>query len=435
MRKRKVNDMDCKIETITGRQVIDSRGNPTVEAEVRLGCGAKGCASVPSGASTGIHEAHELRDKDAEKFGGKGVHKAVGHVNSEIAQALRGKCALDQLEIDRAMLALDGTENKSRLGANAILAVSMAAAKAAANALGLELFRYIGGPAAFTLPVPMMNILNGGAHAANNIDIQEFMILPLGAPSFCEAVRWCCEVYHVLGGVLKEKGLLNGVGDEGGFAPNLASDEEALEVILSAIDKAGYSGKIKLAVDAAGSEWAKDGQYILPKRQSRFSTDEMIAYWQKLCDTYPIVSIEDGLGEDDWDGWTKLTAALGGKVQLVGDDLFVTNSKRLREGIQKKAGNSILVKVNQIGTLSETLDAIHTAERAGYTAIISHRSGETEDATIADLSAAVNASFVKMGAPCRSERTAKYNRLLKIEQELGSSARYAGQDAFYNLDF
>lgn len=423
------------IESITAREIIDSRGNPTVEAEVTLEYGAKGIAAVPSGASTGAYEAHELRDGDKARFGGKGVLTAVGNVNGEIANALRGMDALAQADIDAAMIKLDGTTNKKRLGANAMLAVSLATAKAAAEAVGLPLYRYLGGAKAHTLPVPMMNILNGGAHASNNIDIQEFMVMPVGAPSFAEGLRWCCEVFHSLQAVLKGMGLSTAVGDEGGFAPNLQDEEDALKAILQAIEKAGYKPgeQFRIAMDPASSEWYDNSSYLLPKKQKRMQAADLIAYWDSLLSKYPIVSLEDGLAEDDWDGWKQLTAKLGGKVQLVGDDLFVTNTARLKKGIDLGVGNSILIKVNQIGTLTETMEAIEMAQRAGYTAVISHRSGETEDTTIADLAVALGTGQIKTGAPSRTERVAKYNRLMKIEQELGAAAVYPGLGAFNNL--
>jgi len=426
------------IESIRAREILDSRGNPTVEVDVILEGGILGRASVPSGASTGIYEAHELRDGDADRYLGKGVHKAVQHVNQEIASALIGKNVLHQREIDRIMIELDGTSNKSRLGANAILGVSLACAQAAANAQGISLYRYIGGSNANAMPVPMMNILNGGAHASNNVDIQEFMIMPVSASSWSEALRRCAEVFHMLKVVLKERGIpVTGVGDEGGYAPMLKRDEEALEVIVAAIEKAGYipGSDFMIAIDAAASEWYDEavGNYRLPKANRVLSRSQMVNLWKRLAEKYPIISLEDGMGENDWEGWSMLTKALGKKFQLVGDDLFVTNVQRLKEGIEKGVANSILIKVNQIGTLTETLDAIEMAKRAGYTAIISHRSGETEDTTIADLSVAVNAGQIKSGAPSRSERVAKYNRLLRIEEELGNSARYPGISAFYNL--
>lgn len=421
---------------VHAREILDSRGNPTVEAEVVLENGAVGMASVPSGASTGAFEAHELRDGDKTRYLGRGVKKAVENINGEINDTISGMDALNQSEIDKTMIKLDGTANKTRLGANAMLAVSLANAKAAALALGIPLYQQIGGSFAHTLPVPMMNILNGGAHASNNVDIQEFMIMPVGAPTFAEALRWCAEVFHNLKSVLSSKGLATAVGDEGGFAPNLATDEEALDEILQAIEKAGYKPgeQFRIAIDAASSEWMQpDGSYLLPKKQKKMQKSELIEYWTKLVAKYPIISLEDGVAEEDWDGWQELTRALGGKIQLVGDDLFVTNTLRLKKGIKMDVANSILVKVNQIGTLTETLDAITTAQRAGYTAVISHRSGETEDTTIADLAVAVNAGQIKTGAPSRSDRVAKYNRLLRIEEELGESGKFPGACAFYNL--
>ena len=426
------------IQRVYAREILDSRGNPTVEVDVILENGVVGRASVPSGASTGIYEAHELRDSDPHRYLGKGVSKAVAHVNGEIAAALAGKNVLNQREIDRIMIQLDGTADKSRLGANAILGVSLASAHAAANALGMSLYRYVGGSNAGVMPVPMMNILNGGAHASNNVDIQEFMIMPVSAKSWQDALRRSAEVFHALKMVLKEKDIpVTGVGDEGGYAPMLKRDEDALEVIVAAIEKAGYipGEDFMIAIDAASSEWYDDnaGIYRLPKANRVLTKEQMVRLWKQLAEKYPIISLEDGMGENDWEGWSMLTEALGGKIQLVGDDLFVTNVQRLREGIEKKVGNAILIKVNQIGTLTETLDAIEMANRAGYTAIISHRSGETEDTTIADLAVAVNAGQIKSGAPSRSERVAKYNRLLRIEEELGSSARYLGKDAFFSL--
>lgn len=408
--------MDYKIEKIIGREIIDSRGNPTVEAVVVLACGAKGKASVPSGASTGAYEAHELRDNDNSRYLGKGVQTAVNNINTKIFSALKGQNALNQTGIDKKMIDLDGTENKSELGANAILAVSIATAKAAAKATGLPFYRYLGGVNGVMPPVPMMNILNGGAHAKNNIDIQEFMIMPVGAENFSHGLQICCEIYHTLGGIIKKCGGTGGVGDEGGFAPNLDKDEDAIELIISAIEKAGYdTSKVKIALDAAASEWYKNNQYTLPKRGTVYDSQQLTEYWENLCGKYPICSIEDGLSEYDWDGWVHLTQKLGKKVQLVGDDLFVTNPKRLQQGIELNAANAILIKMNQIGTLSETLQAIELAKQNGYKTIISHRSGETEDTTIADLSVAINAGQIKTGAPCRSERVAKYNRLLNIE--------------------
>ena len=423
------------IENITGRTIIDSRGNPTVEAEVRLADGTVGRGASPSGASTGEFEALELRDQDPSKFGGKGVSKAVANVNDKIAPALAGMDASDQAGIDKAMLDLDGTPDKSALGANAILAVSIAAAQAAAKAEGVPLYRYLGGANGTVLPVPMMNILNGGAHASNSVDTQEFMIMPVGAPSFSEGLRQSTEVFHALQQLLKSEGQTTAVGDEGGFAPNLASDEDAIQHILQAVENAGYTPgeDFVLAMDAASSEWKSDkglGFYHQPKSGKDFTSDELIAHWEDLLGKYPIVSIEDGLDEEDWAGWQRMTAALGGKVQLVGDDLFVTNTERLAKGIDLGAGNAILIKLNQIGTVSETLEAIRMAGRAGYRAVISHRSGETEDTTIADLAVAVNAGQIKTGAPSRTERVAKYNQLLRIEEELGASAVYPGKAAF-----
>lgn len=423
------------IENITGRTIIDSRGNPTVEAEVRLADGTVGRGASPSGASTGEFEALELRDQDPSKFGGKGVSKAVANVNDKIAPALAGMDASDQAGIDKAMLDLDGTPDKSALGANAILAVSIAAAQAAAKAEGVPLYRYLGGANGTVLPVPMMNILNGGAHASNSVDTQEFMIMPVGAPSFSEGLRQSTEVFHALQQLLKSEGQTTAVGDEGGFAPNLASDEDAIQHILQAVENAGYTPgeDFVLAMDAASSEWKSDkglGFYHQPKSGKDFTSDELIAHWEDLLGKYPIVSIEDGLDEEDWAGWQRMTAALGGKVQLVGDDLFVTNTERLAKGIDLGAGNAILIKLNQIGTVSETLEAIRMAGRAGYRAVISHRSGETEDTTIADLAVAVNAGQIKTGAPSRTERVPKYNQLLRIEADLGAGAMYLGKDAF-----
>ena len=426
------------IISVKGREILDSRGNPTVEVEVLLKDGSLGRASVPSGASTGIYEACELRDGDPNRYLGKGVTKAVHNVNTEIYQALMGMDALDQVGIDRKLLELDGTPNKSHLGANAILAVSLAVAKAAAASLNLSLYRYIGGGNAKVLPVPMMNILNGGAHAANNVDIQEFMIMPVSAPSWTEALRRCAEVFHTLKGVLNAKGIpAAGVGDEGGYAPNLKKDEDALAVIVEAIEKAGYipGQDFMIAIDAASSEWFQEetGFYHLPKSGKILNRHQMVAMWKRFTRKYPIISLEDGMGETDWEGWAMLTKAIGDKVQLVGDDLFVTNKSRLAQGIEKGIANSILIKLNQIGTLTETLDAVSMANRAGYTAIISHRSGETEDTTIADLSVALNAGQIKTGAPSRSDRVAKYNQLLRIEEELGDSAEFLGKKAFFNL--
>ena len=426
------------IQNIIAREILDSRGNPTVEVDVLLENGVSGRASVPSGASTGIYEACELRDGDKSRYLGKGVSNAVANVNGEIASALIGKNVLDQAELDRLMIELDGTPNKSRLGANAILGVSLAAARAAANALGISLYRYIGGNNARVLPVPMMNILNGGAHASNNVDIQEFMIMPVSAPSWKEALRRCAEVFHILKAVLKENKIpVTGVGDEGGYAPMLKKDEDALTMIVAAIEKAGYvpGEDFMIAIDAASSEWydEEQGVYRLPKAGKVMSRQQLVNMWQRFAEKYPIISLEDGMGENDWQGWAMLTKAIGSRVQLVGDDLFVTNVSRLAEGIEKKVGNAILIKVNQIGTLTETLEAIQMANRAGYTAIVSHRSGETEDTTIADLSVAVNAGQIKTGAPSRSDRVAKYNQLLRIEEELGVNANYPGRKAFFNL--
>ena len=422
------------IEKVIGREIIDSRGNPTVEAEVYLLDGTVGRGAAPSGASTGEFEALELRDGDKSRFGGKGVTRAVENINTVINDALKGVDASDIYAVDAAMSAADGTKDKSNLGANAILAVSIASARAAANALEIPLYRFLGGVNGNRLPVPMMNILNGGAHAANTVDVQEFMIMPVGAPSFKEALRWCAEVFHALAALLKSKGLATSVGDEGGFAPDLASDEEAIQYILDAVKDAGYEpGKdFMIAMDAASSEWKgeRKGEYVLPKAGTKFTSEELIEHWKKLVDKYPIISIEDALDEEDWEGWQKLTAELGDKVQLVGDDLFVTNTERLSKGIELGCGNSILIKLNQIGSVSETLEAIKMAHKAGYTAISSHRSGETEDTTIADLAVALNTCQIKTGAPSRSERVAKYNQLLRIEEELGASAVYPGKAAF-----
>ena len=422
------------IEKVIGREIIDSRGNPTVEAEVYLLDGTVGRGAAPSGASTGEFEALELRDGDNSRFGGKGVTKAVENINTVINDALKGIDVSDIYAVDAAMIKADGTKDKSNLGANAILAVSIASARAAANALEIPLYRFLGGVNGNRLPVPMMNILNGGAHAANTVDVQEFMIMPVGAPSFKEALRWCTEVFHALAALLKSKGLATSVGDEGGFAPDLASDEEAIQYILDAVKDAGYEqGKdFMIAMDAASSEWngEKKGEYVLPKSGTKFTSEELIEHWKKLVEKYPIISIEDALDEEDWEGWQKLTAELGDKVQLVGDDLFVTNTERLSKGIELGCGNSILIKLNQIGSVSETLEAIKMAHKAGYTAISSHRSGETEDTTIADLAVALNTCQIKTGAPSRSERVAKYNQLLRIEEELGASAVYPGRAAF-----
>lgn len=427
--------MMTTISDVYARQVLDSRGNPTVEVEVYLESGARGRAIVPSGASTGAHEAVELRDGDKAVYLGKGVQQAVNNVNDVIAEEIIGMDALDQVEVDETLIRLDGTPNKSKLGANAILGVSMAVARAASDALGIPLYQYLGGFNGKTLPVPMMNILNGGQHADNNVDFQEFMIMPVGADSFSEALRMGVEVFHHLKAVLQAKGLNTAVGDEGGFAPNLGSNEEALQVIMEAITKAGYQPgeDIFLALDVASTEFYKNGKYVLAGEGVTRTAEEMIHFYEELCHKYPIISIEDGLAEDDWAGWEQLTARLGKKVQLVGDDLFVTNTERLSQGIKQGVANSILVKVNQIGTLTETFDAIEMAKRAGYTAVISHRSGETEDTTIADIAVATNAGQIKTGAPSRTDRVAKYNQLLRIEDELGFSGIYGGRDSFYNL--
>ncbi len=424
---------DIKIRCVKGLEIIDSRGNPTVEATVELENGITGRGAVPSGASTGTYEALELRDKDPSRFGGKGVLKAVENINGPLCSAVQGLDATDTAAIDGALLKADGSPDKSNLGANAILAVSLAAARAGANALGLPLYRFLGGVGADTLPVPMMNILNGGAHAANNVDIQEFLIMPAGAPTFREGLRWCTEVFHALAGLLKEKGLSTAVGDEGGYAPNLKTDEEAIELILKAIKTAGYqAGKdFVLAVDAAASEWAQKEGYKLPKKGTQYTTNQLIGYWKDLIEKYPIRSLEDPLGEEDWQGWAKITEALGSKVQLVGDDLFVTNTKRLEKGITMNCANSILIKLNQIGSLTETIRAIKMAHNAGYTAVVSHRSGETEDTTIADFAVAMNVGQIKTGAPSRTERVAKYNQLLRIESHLGTAAVYPGMNCFY----
>ena len=423
-----------EIEKVIGREILDSRGNPTVEAEVTLVDGTVGRGTAPSGASTGEFEALELRDGDQARYLGKGVTKAVENINTIIADAIVGLDASDIYAVDQVMIQADGTKDKSKLGANAILAVSIATARAASISLDIPLYRFLGGIFGNRLPVPMMNILNGGAHAANTVDVQEFMIMPVGAPSFKEALRWCAEVFHALASLLKENGLATSVGDEGGFAPDLASDEEAIQYILKAVEKAGYvPGKdFMIAMDAASSEWksGNKGEYVLPKAGTRFTSDELIAHWEQLVDKYPIISIEDALDEEDWEGWQRLTAKLGGKVQLVGDDLFVTNTERLSKGIRLGCGNSILIKLNQIGSVSETLEAIKMAHKAGYTAISSHRSGETADTTIADLAVALNTCQIKTGAPSRSERVAKYNQLLRIEEELGAAAVYPGIGAF-----
>lgn len=422
------------IKKVIGREILDSRGNPTAEAEVYLEDGTVARGTAPSGASTGEFEALELRDNDKARYGGKGVTKAVENINTIINNAVRGVDACDTYAVDKAMIDADGTKDKSKLGANAILAVSIAAARAAATSLEIPLYRFLGGVSANRLPVPMMNILNGGAHAANTVDVQEFMIMPVGAPSFKEALRQCAEVFHALAALLKSKGLATSVGDEGGFAPDLASDEEAIQFILQAVKNAGYEpGKdFMIAMDAASSEWKgeKKGEYILPKCKQKFTSEQLIAHWKSLVEKYPIISIEDALDEEDWEGWQKLTSELGNKVQLVGDDLFVTNTERLSKGISLGCGNSILIKLNQIGSVSETLEAIKMAHKAGYTAISSHRSGETSDTTIADLAVALNTCQIKTGAPSRSERVAKYNQLLRIEEELGDSAVYPGINAF-----
>ena len=427
--------LHLEIEKVVGREIIDSRGNPTVEAEVYLADGTVGRGAAPSGASTGEFEALELRDGNKDRFGGKGVSKAVENINITINEALKGIDASDIYAVDGAMLAADGTKDKSNLGANAILAVSIAAVRAAATALQIPLYRLLGGVNGNRLPVPMMNILNGGAHAANTVDVQEFMIMPAGAPSFKEGLRWCTEVFHALAALLKERGLATSVGDEGGFAPDLGSDEEAIECILEAVEKAGYKpgDDFVLAMDAASSEWksATKGEYLLPKSGRKFTSAELIEHWKQLCEKYPIYSIEDGLDEEDWEGWQQLTKELGDTVQLVGDDLFVTNTERLSKGIKLGCGNSILIKLNQIGSVSETLEAIKMAHNAGYTAVTSHRSGETEDTTIADLAVALNTCQIKTGAPSRSERVAKYNQLLRIEEQLGNAAVYPGKGAFH----
>ncbi|MBQ1251195.1 MAG: phosphopyruvate hydratase [Clostridia bacterium] len=430
-----------EIVDVLGREIMDSRGNPTVEVEVYVDDGMQtycGRAAVPSGASTGIFEACELRDGDKSRYLGKGVLKAVDAVNTEICDLLIGMNALDQIAIDKAMIALDGTPNKERLGANAILGASLACAKAACEALGTTLYNYVGGCNAYTLPVPMMNILNGGAHATNNVEIQEFMVMPVGATSFREALRMCAEVFHTLKGVLKANGTpAAGVGDEGGYAPNLKKDEDALKVIVEAIEKAGYKPgeDFKIAIDAASSEWWNEEEqcYIQPKSGKKMTRQQLVKMWKNFAEKYPIISLEDGMAEEDWEGWKMLTDALGKKIQLVGDDLFVTNTERLAKGIELGVANSILIKVNQIGTLTETLNAIKMANRAGYTAVISHRSGETEDTTIADLSVALNAGQIKTGAPSRTDRVAKYNQLLRIEEELDEVAEYPGLNAWFNL--
>ncbi len=427
-----------QIESVKGREILDSRGNPTVEAQVLLLDGTVGRAAAPSGASTGEFEALELRDADESRYMGKGVTKAVENINTIINDTLCGMDASDIYAVDNAMIKADGTKDKSKLGANAILAVSIAAARAAAISLDIPLYRFLGGISGNRMPVPMMNILNGGAHAANTVDVQEFMIMPVGAPSFKEALRQCAEVFHTLAKLLKSKGLATSVGDEGGFAPDLSGDEEAIEYILEAVKQAGYEqGKdFMIAIDAASSEWksGKKGEYILPKSGIKYTSDELIEHWKELVEKYPIISIEDALDEEDWEGWQKLTKEIGGKVQLVGDDLFVTNTERLQKGIKLGCGNSILIKLNQIGSVSETLEAIKMAHQAGYTAISSHRSGETEDTTIADLAVALNTCQIKTGAPSRSERVAKYNQLLRIEEELGESGVYPGMNAFGKIN-
>ena len=430
------------IEDIIAREILDSRGNPTVEVEVYVEGGVVGRAAVPSGASTGAFEACELRDEDKNRYMGKGTLKAVENVNTEIAEAICGFNVLDQVAIDREMIALDGTENKSRLGANAILGVSLAVAKAAAECLGMSLYQYIGGVNSKVLPVPMMNIINGGKHADNSVSCQEFMIMPVGAKSFREALQWCAQVFHTLKAVLKDKGYSTAVGDEGGFAPNLGSDEEAVQVIVEAIEKAGFKpyDDFRIALDPASTEMydeakkkGEEGKYYFWKQDKMLTADEMVEFWADWVEKYPIISIEDGMAEEDWEGWDKLTKRIGDKVQLVGDDLFVTNTKRLKKGINLGVANSILIKVNQIGTLTETLEAIETANRAGYTAVTSHRSGETEDTTIADIAVATNSGQIKTGAPSRTDRVAKYNQLLRIEEELGETAEYLGLDAWFNL--
>ncbi len=423
-----------EIVSVIGREILDSRGNPTVEAEVMLDDGTIGRGMAPSGASTGAFEALELRDGDKARYGGKGVLKAVENINTAISDAIVGMDASDIYAVDQAMIRADGTKDKSNFGANAILAVSIACARAAAASLDIPLYRFLGGVNGNRLPVPMMNILNGGAHAANTVDVQEFMVMPVGAKSFAQALRMCAEVFHALAALLKSRGLATSVGDEGGFAPDLASDEDAIKVILEAVEKAGYKPyeDFMLAMDAASSEWkgSKKGEYVLPKAGTKFTSSELIAHWKNLVEKYPIISIEDGLDEEDWEGWQEMTRELGGKVQLVGDDLFVTNVERLSKGIEMGAGNAILIKLNQIGSVSETIDAVRLAHKNGYTAITSHRSGETEDTTIADLAVALNTCQIKTGAPSRSERVAKYNQLLRIEEELDEAAVYPGMKAF-----
>ena len=435
VKRREASDLNyLEIEKVIGREILDSRGNPTVEAEVTLIDGTVGRGTAPSGASTGEFEALELRDGDEKRYLGKGVSKAVENINTIINEVLSGMDASDIYAVDKAMTEADGTRDKSKLGANAILAVSIACARAASISLDIPLYRFLGGICGNRLPVPMMNILNGGAHAANTVDVQEFMIMPVGAKSFKEALRWCAEVFHALAKLLKSKGLATSVGDEGGFAPDLASDEEAIQYILEAVKNAGYEAgrDFCIAIDAASSEWKgeKKGEYILPMAGTRYTSDELIDHWEQLVEKYPIISIEDALDEEDWEGWQKLTKRLGSRVQLVGDDLFVTNTERLSKGIELGCGNSILIKLNQIGSVSETLEAIKMAHKAGYTAISSHRSGETEDTTIADLAVALNTCQIKTGAPSRSERVAKYNQLLRIEEELGEACLYPGREAF-----
>lgn len=422
------------IEKVIGREILDSRGNPTVEAEVHLADGTVGFGAAPSGASTGEFEALELRDNNKSRYGGKGTQKAANNISNELSKAVCGLDSCDTYAVDAAMISADGTRDKSNLGANAILAVSIAAASAASAALGIPLYRFLGGVSGNTLPVPMMNILNGGAHAGNTVDVQEFMIMPVGAESFKEGLRQCSEVFHQLAAGLKAKGLSTAVGDEGGFAPDLASDEEAIVCILDAVEKAGYKPgeDFLIAIDAAASEWkgGKKGEYILPKAGTKFTAEELIEHWAQLAEKFPIISIEDALDEEDWEGWRKLTERLGKKIQLVGDDLFVTNTERISKGISQGCGNSVLIKLNQIGSVSETIEAIKTAKKGGYTAVSSHRSGETADTTIADLAVALNTCLIKTGAPSRSERVEKYNRLLRIEEELGVAAKYPGRGAF-----
>lgn len=425
-----------EIESVRGREILDSRGNPTLEVEVTLIDGSIGRTAVPSGASTGSHEALELRDGDADRYGGKGVLRAIEHVNGECAAAVRGLSALDQVSVDQALIDLDATKDKSRLGANAILGVSLAVVRAAASSQDLPLYRYLGGPMTRLLPVPMFNILNGGKHAADSTDFQEFMVMPIGAATFAEALRMGAEVYQALKKVLQKRGLSTNVGDEGGFAPSLPGNEDAIEAVLAAIEAAGYrpGEQVALALDPAASEFYHDGKYVLARENRELSGEEMAAFWEAWCDKYPIVSIEDGMAEDDWGGWWQLTARLGHRIQIVGDDLFVTNVERLAKGIRQGAANSILIKLNQIGTVTETLAAIEMAQRGGWTAVVSHRSGETDDTTIADLAVAAGTGQIKAGAPARGERVVKYNRLLRIEEELGSAARYAGRQALRQLE-